>query len=123
MAEVKDLLGRAIESIERKTEIDSDELIFHMEDGSSYKMYHEQSCCERVRIKDIDGDINDLFCAPLTMAEVVTNSDSSGDEVEESHTWTFYKFATRYGYVTISWLGTSNGYYSEEVDFSEIKVK
>lgn len=82
-------------------------------------MYHDQDCCEAVSIDDIVGDINDLIGSPLTMAEEVTNPDGLGrkDEYDESYTWTFYKFATNKGYVTIKWYGESNGYYSESVDF------
>jgi len=59
------------------------------------------------------------------MAEEVTNAqDVNPDGVkipwyskENSFTWTFYKFATIKGYVTISWYGESNGYYNESVSF------
>ncbi len=38
-----------------------------------------------------------------------------------THTWAFYKFATVKGYVTVRWYGSSNGYYSEEVGFYEVR--
>ena len=85
-------------------------------------MYHEQDCCEYVRVYDINGDVDDLLNSPITQVEEVTSSE---DEMElndpDSFTWTFYKFATIKGYVTIRWLGESNGYYSERVSFKQIQ--
>mgnify|MGYP005865371085 CR=1 FL=1 len=39
----------------------------------------------------------------------------------ESYTWTFYRFATAKGHVTVRWLGTSNGYYSKRATFDEVR--
>lgn len=47
------------------------------------------------------------------MCEEVSNDDP---DACESATWTFYRFATDKGYVTVRWYGSSNGYYSESVD-------
>jgi hypothetical protein len=102
---------------------DSDELIFVCDDGNQYKMYHEQDCCENVSIDDIIGDLKDLIGVPLLMAEEVDNNyEDDGDKPAgyDSWTWTFYKFATIKGYVTIKWYGESNGYYSESVDWAKL---
>lgn len=94
-----------------------DELHFVMADGSEYIFYHEQDCCESVRIEDICGDLSDLQGTIILKAEEVTNYDADRlPDSNESYTWTFYKFATQKGYVDVRWYGESNGYYSERVD-------
>ena len=97
----------------------NENILFIDEDGIEYKMFHDYDCCENVYIEDICGDINNLIGSEIIMAEEVINRDLSPlNEFDESYTWTFYKFATVKGYVTIRWYGEANGYYSEEVDFA-----
>lgn len=91
--------------------------------GRHFQIYHQQDCCEDVAVEDVCGDVNDLINAPLMLAEESTNeTDDLGHKSlnDESFTWTFYRLATLMGFVTIRWLGTSNGYYSESVDIYEI---
>lgn len=117
-AKFEDLLGKTLVSID-KTE---DKLIFTTTEGEVFKSYHDQDCCESVYIEDIDGDLEDLIGSTIVQAEEVTNSDDTFGRIKypDSFTWTFYKLATIKGYVTIRWLGESNGCYSEYVDFIKL---
>lgn len=80
-----------------------------------YVLYHEHDCCESVTVEEIIGDLEDLENLPLLIAREDTNAEDPGTCNSESYTWTFYNFATYKGYVTIRFLGESNGYYSEDV--------
>lgn len=106
-------------------EKDSDFILFFTEDGDVYRMWHEQDCCESVYVEDVCGEVDDLIGSEIVVAEMNTNDDEGFEreqlgEYDDSYTWTFYKLATKKGYVDIRWYGTSNGYYSEAVDFDLI---
>lgn len=117
MSDVSVLLGQTLTSVEQNGIV---EIRFTLVDGRVFKMYHSQDCCEGVTIEDVCGDLNDLVGSPLTLAEESTNRDNCKSVWGDTCTWTFYKFATVKGYVTIRWYGQSNGHYSESVDFEEI---
>lgn len=117
-AAFKDLLGKTLFAIGRGTNRDGNEaLIFLTIDDKMYEMAHSQDCCEHVYLEEIHGDLRDLIGVPLLHVEERT--ENGGDEYESS-TWTFYELRTIKGSVTLRWLGTSNGYYSEGVDFVEV---
>ena len=118
--DIKELVGKTFDYVQA----DSDnygverELYFVSKDYA-YKLYHEQDCCEDVRIEDIVGDLDDLVGTKILSAEEVSEED---EEASESGTWTFYKLATIKGYVTIRFYGESNGYYSESVSFGDLDL-
>lgn len=119
----EDLKGKIIKCIElHKDDTESnDRIIFRISPDEAYKMYHNQSCCESVVIEDICGEIECLLNSPILIAEERIQNDVTKKEEEcESGTWTFYEIATINGSVTIRWYGSSNGYYSESVDFKRI---
>lgn len=123
------LTGKTLSEITRK----DDELLFVASDGAKYRMYHYQDCCECVEIEDICGDLEDLIGSEVLQAEEVSHSacgtdekledgnPGPRDEYADSYTWTFYKLATVKGSVTIRWYGSSNGCYSEGVDFEKVE--
>lgn len=133
--EFNELIGKTITRIETSNEVYSNELSeindivhgnrqiwFYMDDGSKFHMYHDQMCCEDVCVEDVCGDVKCLIGSPITQAEICNEATMSYDDdvCGFKHggpywSWTFYKFATAKGYVTIRWYGESNGCYSCEV--------
>lgn len=114
----EDLKGQTLSDVKQ---VRDEELIFTLTNGERYKLYHSQDCCESVYIESVVGDLNDLVGVPILMADEASNDDGEKlGEYDDSRTWTFYKLATIKGYVDIRWYGTSNGYYSERVDFGPV---
>ena len=84
-------------------------------------MQHLQDCCEAVSIEDVTGDLRDLIGSPILMAEESTTFDNPKEDPDDSFMWTFYKFATAKGYVTVRWYGSSNGYYGESASLEKVE--
>ena len=108
--DVSDMLGKTFSRVVS----DGDTVTFE-NDEVRYVLYYQEDCCESVVVEDIIGDLEDLVNWPLLISREDTNAEGEELPNEESYTWTFYNFATFKGYVTIRFLGTSNGYYSEDV--------
>lgn len=123
------LVGKTVTKIQQ----DNEHVIFHTQEGPVYAMYHRQDCCESVTLEDIDGDLEDLL-GLIVQAETCSDSyiealrlvDTSvprREQDEEPFTWTFYRISSNRGGVMLRWLGSSNGYYSEEVSFEQVDTE
>jgi hypothetical protein len=123
-AKFSELVGKTLTEVRGKA--GDDKMEFLCDDGSIYVMHHSQDCCESVSVESIVGNLADLVGSPILRAEEATNDKEdppdykAEDTYRESFTWTFYKLATIKGYVDLRWLGESNGYYSESVDFVRV---
>ena len=116
LVDLSTLVGKTLAEVRRSGD---EELFFTTQEGGTFKMYHTLDCCESVYIEDIEGDLDSLVGNPILVAEVASKDDP---EASESGTWTFYKLATIKGHVDIRWYGSSNGYYSESVDFVRVSA-
>ena len=109
------LVGKTLSAVAQTR----DEIRFTTTEGEIYRQYHYQDCCEAVTVEDVVGDWEDIIGQEIIEArEDVSEGEASS---WESSTWTFYTIRTNRGTVTIRWLGTSNGYYSESVDFERVE--
>lgn len=125
-------MGSGIEVLEGKTltkvsvnlrgdnpvEKGAEEVYFRFSDGSTFKMYHRQDCCETVYLEDIIGcSLGDFVGETILAAYETSNHGEAG---QGSETWTFYSLVSQKHFVTLRWYGTSNGYYSESVCVEQI---
>jgi hypothetical protein len=118
--EISDMVGLTFVNVVAT----QNDLTFYLKGGDCFQFYHTQDCCESVCIEEIHGNLEDLIDTPIYLAQEISNENIVRlHEPDESETWTFYKFGTQKGYVTVRWLGESNGYYSESVDLAFYKNK
>ena len=74
--QIEDLLNQTIISVNGFEE-GSDEIRITTKEGNTYRMYHDQDCCESVNINEIIGDVNDILDSPILRAEEKTNSEDT----------------------------------------------
>lgn len=113
--ELSELNGKVIKEI-TGLKVSSEEVNIFTECGQHYRFYHMQDCCECVDLNDFEGDADDLIGGLIISAEEIEGKEEEPENAE-SYTWTFYKIETNKGGIWMRWLGESNGYYSEAVDF------
>ena len=118
---LKELIGKTFD----KVYIEDDSLFLENK-KEKYVLFQDTSCCDEGYLEDVCGDLENLIGNQLTIAEEFVG-DSGGKEdpdyIDEDHYvlyYTFYKFATIKGYVTIRWMYTAiNSSYSEQVTFAK----
>ncbi len=98
-------------------QVDNDRIELEAGDRS-FALYHNQDCCESVVVDAIRGKLESLVGSPLTEVKETIESGEGGS-LGESWTKTTYVLATKKARVTIYWVGSSNGYYSESVSLVE----
>tara|TARA_R110000751_G_C13585531_1_gene460376 strand:- start:81 stop:452 length:372 start_codon:yes stop_codon:yes gene_type:complete len=94
-----------------------DQIVFTLEDDTEIKFHHQQDCCESVGIDTINGDLSSLINARIVSTHRDVNSEA--EVCGDSKTTTTDTFISENGNcVTVTWVGVSNGYYSEGVNIT-----
>lgn len=110
------LAGQKIKEVEEGNDVRID-----LEDGRRLWFYHDQDCCEWVRLYRTVGDAQSLVGKVVKATAFYHDEQelSEGDSYNDSHTWTTLDIeATDGTKVSFQWLGESNGYYSESIYIS-----
>jgi hypothetical protein len=121
--QIKELVGKTL----TLAQVERGSLYLNADDGSTYLLEGDDDCSNSpASVEDVCGDLSDLIGSPLLVAEEINNDDSSKPlpevhDAQESQTWSFYKFATIKGRVTVRFFGSSNGYYSETASLHRMK--
>jgi hypothetical protein len=116
-ADISGLVGEVVQGIEQAFDSGEVTAVYFITDRAIWRMYHDQACSESVYLEDVNGDLAGLIGQRIVAAEESSSDNHDDPRARSSETWTFYKLAAENGvYVTLRWWGSSNGYYSEDVD-------
>ena len=121
---IQELAGKKIVAIDIVDDPKKDhEIRIEIEGGRVFRFYHNQDCCESVRIaapKDGDGSLLSLIGKEIREVTQEEDRDDGTDTDYDSWTKTTITFRTDSETVISRWIGESNGYYSEDVDLEEV---
>ena len=97
------------------------EVYIRTNDGT-YKLYHQQDCCEHVRVVKVIGNVNELIGEVIFAEEDAgaNEPDWYNESFNDSHTWTKYVLKTENASLEFWYLCESNGYYSENISIKKI---
>jgi len=109
-----ELKGQIIISIE-------DDSIITTSTGDKYEIYHSQDCCESVSHYKTIGNLSDIIGYPITLAEEDNcDPDWYDGKYSDSHTWSAFFLETQHGRLELWFLGESNGWYGETMEFQKL---
>ena len=120
--QIENLVGEVLTHVD----IFDDEILLTTESGRKIQIFHSQDCCESVSIVNTEGDWQNLIGKPLIEASEEIDPDNdpifteTDKECHDSRTNTKLTFRVDGATVINRWVGDSNGYYSESVDFEDI---
>lgn len=111
-----EIVGEVLTNID----VDGDtQILLTTESGRQFLIYHDQDCCEEVSILSTEGDWYTLLGKEIVELNVDERPSKPG---YESRTDTTLTFKVSDATVINRWVGESNGYYSESVDFAELPL-
>lgn len=116
------LAGEVLTNIDISADAGDDHrIMLTTQTGRQIVIEHDQDCCEYVKIESVVGDPQSLIGKAIVRVNV--DERPQGDpkpEYADSWTWTIIELGVTGETVLLRWIGESNGYYSESVDFKEI---
>ena len=104
--DIPNLIGSVVDDIQQNTET----LTIKLQDGRTYLFGHEQECCEKVYLADMNGDINDLIGQTITIAHFSESPDK-----KSTTAWTFVHLSSPKGSLVIRWNADTDTQYSTDV--------